>query len=254
MSNNNRLKGKTALITGAGSGLGYETSKLFLSEGSFVFMCDINPIDTSELVENGFADKFITVELDVSDSLGWEKTLSIINSSNKNINVLVNNAALSNPETRWDLINTSEEIWELAMKVNSTGVFLGMKKIIPEMIKNKIGSVINVSSIFGKVGSEMGAVYHAAKGSITTLTKAAAIQYASNNVRVNSVHPGFLETNMTKKLHNKPGVRDKRNASTPLGRIGKPIDVAYGILYLASDESSWVTGSELVIDGGYLAQ
>ena len=82
MSNNNRLKGKTALITGAGSGLGYETSKLFLSEGSFVFMCDINPIDTSELVENGFADKFITVELDVSDSLGWEKTLSIINSSN----------------------------------------------------------------------------------------------------------------------------------------------------------------------------
>ena len=124
--------------------------------------------------------KFITVELDVSDSLGWEKTLSIINSSNKNINVLVNNAALSNPETRWDLINTSEEIWELAMKVNSTGVFLGMKKIIPEMIKNNIGSVINVSSIFGKVGSEMGAVYHAAKGSITTLTKAAAIAVAGS--------------------------------------------------------------------------
>ncbi|MEC7880365.1 MAG: SDR family oxidoreductase, partial [Chloroflexota bacterium] len=244
----------TALITGAGSGLGYETSKLFLSEGCFVFMSDINPIDTSELEGAGFKGNFKEVRLDVSDKLGWKNALSVIKSSKKNINILVNNAALSNPETRWDLINTSEEIWELAMSVNSTGVFLGMKNIIPSMIKNKHGSVINVSSIFGKVGSEMGAVYHASKGSITTLTKAAAIQYASNNVRINSVHPGFLETNMTKKLHKKPGVRKQRNESTPLGRIGNPIDVAYGILYLASDESSWVTGSELVIDGGYLAQ
>ncbi len=251
---NKRLKNKIALITGAGSGLGYETSKLFLSEGCFVYMCDINPIDTSELIENGYKGQFKAVSLDVSSKSNWQEFLVVLESDKKNINVLVNNAALSNPETRWDLINTSEEIWELAMSVNSTGVFLGMKNIIPEMIKNKDGSVINVSSIFGKVGSEMGAVYHAAKGSITTLTKAAAIQYASNNVRVNSVHPGFLETNMTKKLHNKPGVREQRNDSTPLGRIGNPIDVAYGILYLASDESSWVTGSELVIDGGYLAQ
>lgn len=252
--NNNRLENKISLITGAGSGLGYETSKLFLSEGSFVYMCDINPIDTSDLVDSGFEDNFKEVTLDVSNNLEWKEVLSILKKDKRDINILVNNAALSNPETRWDLVNTSEEIWDLAMSVNSTGVFLGMKNIIPGMIKNKQGSVINVSSIFGKVGSEMGAVYHAAKGSITTLTKAAAIQYASNNVRVNSVHPGFLETNMTKKLHSKPGVREKRNESTPLGRIGNPIDVAYGILYLASDESSWVTGSELVIDGGYLAQ
>ena len=122
------------------------------------------------------------------------------------------------------------------------------------MIEMDGGSIINVSSIYGKVGSLMGAVYHSAKGSVTTLTKAAAIQYASKNIRVNSVHPGVLETKMTEKFHNQPGVREERNKLTPLGRIGVPEDVAYGILYLASDESSWVTGSELVIDGGFLAR
>lgn len=249
-----RLENKIALITGAGSGLGYETSKLFQQEGAFVYMCDINPFDKKELISLGFKNRFKEIILDVSRNSDWEKHLNSIRDENQFIDILVNNAAMSSPDTRWDLINTSLETWEAAMRVNSTGVFLGMKYIIPDMIKNGGGSVINVSSIFGKVGSEMGAVYHASKGSVTTMTKAAAIQYASHNVRVNSVHPGFLDTNMTKKLHSKPGVREKRNASTPLGRIGKPIDVSYGILYLASNESSWVTGSELIIDGGFLAQ
>ena len=249
-----RLEDKVAIITGGSSGLGLATAKLFFDEGAFVYICDVdtkNGVDISRSIDD---KKFQFLKLDVSVEQEWRDVITRVRDARKKIDVLVNNAAISNPDTRWDVVNTTFETWNKAMAVNSTGVFLGMKEVIKVMIEIDGGSIINVSSIYGKVGSLMGAVYHSAKGSVTTLTKAAAIQYASKNIRVNSVHPGFLETKMTEKFHNQPGVREERNKLTPLGRIGVPEDVAYGILYLASDESSWVTGSELVIDGGFLAR
>jgi NAD(P)-dependent dehydrogenase (short-subunit alcohol dehydrogenase family) len=137
--------------------------------------------------------------------------------------------------------------------VNSTAVMLGTKTAIPAMRKNGGGSVVNVSSIFGIVGSPAGAAYHASKGAARTFSKAAAVQYAPDNIRVNSVHPGFTDTPMTLDIHSQKEIRDAREKMTPLGRLGLPDDIAYGILYLACDESSWVTGIELVIDGGEIA-
>ena len=140
------------------------------------------------------------------------------------------------------------------MDVHAKGVFLGTKHAIPEMRKAGGGSIVNVSSIYGVVGSPQSAAYHAAKGASRLFTKAAAVQYAKENIRVNSVHPGYVFTPMTETIFSDSEVHDWRVSKTPLGRLGKAEDIVYGILYLASDESSFVTGSELIIDGGLSAQ
>ena len=137
------------------------------------------------------------------------------------------------------------------MAVNAKGVFLGAKLAIPVMRQAGGGSIINISSIYGLVGSNSGASYHASKGAVRIFTKSAAIQYAKDGIRVNSVHPGFVDSPMTESYHGQPEIREARVGATPLGRMGLPEDIASGILYLASDESSFVTGSELVGDGGF---
>jgi cyclopentanol dehydrogenase len=139
------------------------------------------------------------------------------------------------------------------MAVNAKGVFLGTKAAIPEMRKAGGGSIINISSIYGLVGSGGSGAYHASKGAVRLFTKATAIQYAGDGIRANSIHPGFVDTLLTAQFHSLPGVRENRLSRTPLGRLAAPEDIAPGILYLASDESSFVTGSELVIDGGMTA-
>jgi len=151
--------------------------------------------------------------------------------------------------------NLTQEQWDRVMDVNAKGVFLGTKHAIPEMRKAGGGSIINISSIYGLVGSGSGASsYHASKGAVRIFTKATAIQYARDGIRVNSVHPGFIDTPMTERLRSHPELRDALIRRTPLGRVGTTEDIAYGVLFLASDESSFMTGSELVIDGGYTAQ
>jgi cyclopentanol dehydrogenase len=160
---------------------------------------------------------------------------------------------MSGVKGRANVEDTIVENWDIVFSVNSTAVMLGTKTAIPAMRKNGGGSVINVSSIFGIVGSPAGAAYHASKGAARTFSKAAAVQYAKDNIRVNSVHPGFTDTPMTRDIHSQQNIREARLNMTPLGRLGLPMDIAYGILYLASDESSWVTGIELVIDGGEIA-
>jgi cyclopentanol dehydrogenase len=139
------------------------------------------------------------------------------------------------------------------MGINATGVFLGTRAAIPAMQRAGGGSIINISSICGIIGSHANAAYHASKGAVRIFSKAAAVQYASDKIRVNSVHPGFVDTPMTRPGHANPEVAKMRLAATPLGRFGTPADIAAGCLYLASDEASWVTGSELVIDGGMTA-
>ncbi len=154
----------------------------------------------------------------------------------------------------WSKRSTGTAGWDAVMAVNSKGVFLGTKHAIPEMRKVGGGSVINISSVYGNVGSRGGTAYHASKGAVRTFSKAAAIQYADEQIRVNSVHPGFVDTPMTEAMDAQPGVHDERVGKTPFGRMGMPEDIAFGILYLASDESNFVTGSELIIDGGMTAQ
>ena len=151
------------------------------------------------------------------------------------------------------LADQTLEHWNWVMEINSTGVFLGTKAAVPAMQRAGGGSIINISSICGIIGSHANAAYHASKGAVRIFSKAAAIQYAPDKIRVNSVHPGFVDTPMTVPGHSNPDVARKRIEATPLGRFGTPYDIAAGCLYLASDDSSWVTGSELVIDGGMTA-
>src|SRR5262249_36192384 len=145
------------------------------------------------------------------------------------------------------------EHWNKVMEVNATGVFLGTKSVIPAMQRAGGGSIINISSICGIVGSHANAAYHASKGAVRIFSKAAAIQYAPDRIRVNSIPPRLVDTPMTKPAHANPEIAKRRLEATPLGRLGTPADIAAGCLYLASEEASWVTGAELVIDGGMTA-
>lgn len=192
--------------------------------------------------------------LDVSDEQQWIDTVITTVERYGRLDVTVNNAGMSTWESRKNVEDTTLEIWNRMHAVNVTGVFLGTKYSIPEMRKVGGGSIINISSIYGIVGSKSGTSYHSAKGGVRTFTKATAIQYAAENIRSNSIHPGFADTGMTAELHAQPAEHARRISQTPIGRMGTPEDMAWGCLYLASDESSFVTGVELPIDGGMTAQ
>ncbi len=251
-----RLDGKVAIVTGGASGIGEATCRLFGMNGARVVIADIDVERgkrlEAEMGDSGFEAYF--QHLDVASEAGWEDAVSAVMSRYGRLDVVVNNAGMSGVRGRAVVEDTTLENWEVVMSVNSTGVFLGTKHAIPAMRKSGGGSIVNVSSIFGIVGSKGGAVYHASKGAARIFSKAAAVQYAGEGIRVNSVHPGFTDTPMTEELHARPGVREERLEQTPIGRLGVPEDIAYGILYLASDESAFVTGAELVIDGGATAR
>lgn len=252
-----RLEGKVGLITGAASGIGAATARFFANEGmAGVIVADINDELGEKIVSeiNAGGGKAIYIHLDVSDPDQWQAAVKESVSKFGGLDVTMNNAGMSVPASRKKVEDTTLEIWNAMHAVNATGVFLGMKYSIPEMRKRGGGSIINTSSIFGIVGSGSGTAYHSAKGAVRTLTKAAAIQYAPEKIRVNSIHPGFADTGMTQELHAMPGERERRIGLIPLGRMGVPEDMAWGAVYLASDESSFVTGLELVIDGGTIIQ
>ena len=249
-----QLEGRVALITGAGSGLGRAMARRMASDGAAVMCSDVNEeaaLDTAaQIGESG--GRSAAMRLDVTDSDAVRDSMQSTIVELGGIDIVVNNAGMSGVG-RARVEETTVENWDTVFAVNSTAIMLGTKTAIPAMRKNGGGSVVNVSSIFGIVGSPAGAAYHASKGAARTFSKAAAVQYATDNIRVNSVHPGFTDTPMTLDIHSQKKIRDAREKMTPLGRLGLPDDIAYGILYLACDESSWVTGIELVIDGGEIA-
>ena len=261
-----RLAGKVAIITGGASGIGAETSRLFAAHGCTVVMCDVQD-DLGQTVAQEIRDDGGVAEYfrhDVTSEAEWIARVAATEQKYGKINILGNIAGISGrpasmtvqvsgSTTGAMLLDQTLENWNRIMEVNATGVFLGTKSVIPAMQRAGGGSIINISSICGIVGSFANAAYHASKGAVRIFSKSAAIQYAKDQVRVNSVHPGFVDTPMARPglVGNESG--KARMDATPLGRFGKPSDIANGCLYLASDDASWVTGSELVIDGGMTA-
>ena len=239
MPTGNRIEGKIAIVTGGASGIGEATTRLFVSEGAKVVIADIddekgNALE-AELNHDGEVARYR--QLDVTQESRWIEVVGEVMDTWGRLDVVVNNAGMSGVG-RARVEETTVENWDTVFAVNSTAIMLGTKTAIPAMRKNGGGSVVNVSSIFGIVGSPAGAAYHASKGAARTFSKAAAVQYAPDNIRVNSVHPGFTDTPMTLDIHSQKEIRDAREKMTPLGRLGLPDDIAYGILYLACDESS----------------
>jgi cyclopentanol dehydrogenase len=260
-----RLIGKVAMVTGGASGIGAETARMFALHGASVMLTDSNEAlgktVASSIGEAGGIAAFLSQ--DVRDEARWTEIVAEAETRYGRLNILCNIAGVSGRDPRMN-VQTSHTAgprleeqtlaqWNQVMEVNATGVFLGTKAAIPAMQRAGGGSIINISSICGIVGSHANAAYHASKGAVRLFSKAAAIQYAPDKIRVNSVHPGFVDTPMTAPGHSNPEIARKRLEATPLGRFGTPADIAAGCLYLASDDSSWVTGSELVIDGGMTA-
>ena len=246
-----RLEGKVALISGGGRGMGAEEALLFAREGAKVVIGDVleDGRDVAAQIPGGQA---IFVRLDVTKEGDWRRAVSMAEDVYKRLDILVNNAGVSATDSIED---TTVEEWDRVMDVNAKGVFLGTKHAIPAMQRAGGGSIINISSQLGIVAmNESSPQYIASKGAVRLLTKSTAIQYAADGIRCNSVHPGPIVTPMTEGRRSDASVRSLMESRIPLGRYGEAIEVAYGVLYLASDESSFVTGSELVIDGGWVAQ
>ncbi|HEU4377572.1 MAG TPA: glucose 1-dehydrogenase [Hyphomicrobiaceae bacterium] len=260
-----RLVGKVAIVTGGASGIGAETARTFAQHGAKVLVTDSNAAlgqsVAKEITGSGGTATF-SIQ-DVRDEDRWAAIVADAESTYGRLDILCSIAGISGRDPKLNiqtsltagprLAEQTLEQWNRVMDINSTGVFLGTKAVIPAMQRAGGGSIINISSICGIIGSHANAAYHASKGAVRIFSKAAAIQYAADKIRVNSLHPGFVDTPMTKPGHSNPDVARQRLDATPLGRFGTPADIAAGCLYLASDEASWVTGSELVIDGGMTA-
>ena len=249
-----RLAGKVALISGGARGMGAAEALLFAREGARVVLGDILDAE-GERVEaaiTGKGGEAVFVHLDVTHEADWERAVATAVSRFGRLDVLVNNAGIGGGSR---LEDTTAEAWDRGMDVNAKGVFLGTKAAIPAMRRAGGGSIVNISSQLGMVGMERSSPqYAASKGAVRLLTKVTALQYAKERIRVNSVHPGPIVTPMTERRRADPAIRDLMTSRIPLGRYGEADEVAYGVLYLASDEASFVTGSELVIDGGWTAQ
>ena len=247
-----RLEGKVALISGAARGQGEAEARLFASEGAKVVFGDILDMEAekveAEINETGGEAKYI--HLDVTNESEWETAVKESVNSYGKLDILVNNAGISIGK---NVEETTLEEWDLVQDVNSKGVFLGTKAAIPAMRESGGGSIVNISSIAGLVGIAS-APYVASKGAVRLLTKSTAVQYGPENIRCNSVHPGFIETEMIRGILSNSEERAKRLAITPLGIFASAHDIALAVLFLASDESRYMTGSELVIDGGITAQ
>ena len=247
-----RLKDKVALISGGARGMGAVEARLFAREGAKVTIGDVleeGRATATEISSSG--GEAIFVPLDVTREADWQRAVEATVARFGRLDILVNNAGIFQMAA---LEETSAEMWRRTMDVNATGVFLGTRAVIPEMRKGGGGSIVNISSIGGLAGGPKVSAYQASKGAVCIFTKATAIEYARDGIRANSVHPGPIETQMLSPVLEDPDFFKEGFDVVPLGRVGTPEEIASGVLYLASDESSYVTGAELVIDGGMMAQ
>ena len=242
-----RFDGRVALITGGASGIGKATAQRIASEGGTVMIADLQDeagaAVAAEIEKAGGTAGF--VHLDVTDEREWADAVDATVSKFGRLDILVNNAGIGDTEP---LEVTTHETWDKVVAVTQTSVFLGMKAAADALKKSGNGAVVNVSSMYGIVGSGVSPAYHAAKGAVRLLTKTTALGWAKEGVRVNSVHPGFIDTPILGETD-----REALIAGTPMGRLGKPEEMAALIAFAASDDASFATGSEFVADGGYTA-
>ena len=246
-----RLRGKVAIVTGAGGSMGAVEARLFGEHGAQVVVADVLEEEGKAVVEQiqSAGGEALFVSLDVADEQSWQAAVAATVARFGALHVLVNNAGLVGPLQPEQGLST--EAWERLMAVNSTGAFLGIKHCLAHMRAAGVGSIVNISSVsgfIGQVGLHPG--YNASKGALRILTKSFAVKHAHENIRVNSVHPGIMPP-MREQL---PALKERVQTVVPMRRVGRPEEVANAVLFLASDEASYITGAELVVDGGYLAQ
>jgi NAD(P)-dependent dehydrogenase (short-subunit alcohol dehydrogenase family) len=248
-----RLAGKVALISGAASGMGRSEATIFAGEGAKVVVGDLLEAEGRDVADAitkaGGQARFVT--LDVTDERSWREAVAAAVSAFGKLDVLVNNAGISGT---FDPDTLSVSAWDRLMSVNAKGVFLGMKCAVPAMEKAGGGAIVNISSISGFAGQDrVHMAYNASKGAVRIMTKSAAVQFGKLGIRVNSVHPGIMPPMRTSVGSADPAWRERSLRHVPLKREGRVEEVAYAVLFLASDEASYITGTELVVDGGYLA-
>lgn len=247
-----RLANKVAIVTGGSSGMGAATARLFAREGAKVVLTDQLEAEGDEVARSITSAGGLACfcRQDVASEADWEAAVAATLAAYGGIDILINNAGVSGS----DPDRLSMATWDRQMSINAKGVFLGMRAVIPVMQKAKAGAIVNISSISGITGQSfvhMG--YNAAKGAVRTMTKAAAVQFAKDGIRVNSVHPGLMPPMRTSMLSADPKVRASMLKAVPMGRDGRVEEVAYANLFLACDEASYITGVELPVDGGFLA-
>lgn len=249
----NRLTNKVAIITGAGSGMGREEALLFAKEGATIIATDINEAAVQAVVKEVEASggKGSAYAHNVASEEDWIKVVEDVINKYGKIDILVNNAGIS---FAVQLLDSTVDQWNKVMNINVSSVFLGMKHVVPQMKNNKGGSIVNISSIAGLTGSSGAGAYTASKGAVRMLSKAAAVDFGKDNIRVNSVHPGFIETPMSAEFVNDEKMHKFFMSQTALPRVGRAVEVAEAVLFLASDEASYITGVELPVDGGVVAK
>lgn len=245
-----RLQNKVALITGGGTGIGAGIAHMFAREGAQVVVCGRREDPLKKVVDeiDRSGGEAIYCVADISSQEQIQEMIETVTMKFGSIDILVNNAGVFIPD---DVTSTSEQEWDRVMDIDAKGVYLMSKAVLPDMIKKGTGKIVNIASIAGLIGFEKSAAYCAAKGAVVNLTREMALDYASKGICVNAIAPGVIDTDMTKAFLSNEQAKQGFLSKTPVGRVGTPEDIAYGAVYLASDESNFVVGQTLVIDGGW---
>jgi NAD(P)-dependent dehydrogenase (short-subunit alcohol dehydrogenase family) len=244
-----RLEGKKAIVSGASRGMGAAIARAFHDEGAAVLAVDVLADEGQRLAAEVDSERFAFEPVDVTSSADWEQAVEVCGTRFGPVDVLVNNAGILG--SALPVHEESDDGWRAVLDVNLTGVFNGMRAVLPTMIAQQRGAIVNTSSIWGSIAAANSSAYHATKGAVTVLTKNAAVTYAEQGIRVNSVHPGLIDTELSRGLNEEETrwLLDR----IPANRKGRPDDVAPAVVFLASDEADYITGTGLFVDGGFTA-
>ncbi|KAI8912854.1 hypothetical protein EDD86DRAFT_224325 [Gorgonomyces haynaldii] len=248
-----RLSGKVAIVTGSSSGIGYETALLFAKEGASVVCCDIRPGNTVDQINALFPNRAVFVQVDVSKEDQIKNAVQVAETKFGKLNIMFNNAGIMHPNDD-NAITTEESVWDLTFNINVKGVWYGCKHAIPALRRAGGGSIINTASFVAKLGAATPQLaYTSSKGAVLAMTRELAVIHARENIRVNALCPGPLRTPLLMDFLNTEEKKQRRLVHNPMGRFGEAIEQAYAVVFLASDESTYITGTDFAVDGGLTA-